>query len=562
VAVVDVNTTVFNKQLEELESLADGGSLYDDQQDDDDEEVQAEPSLEWRRAALEESHSRVKRAKGRPVDPNKVYEIGTLLFEPAEGKFGRVRRSVPGYLCIQFLRGGEREYGRRPDVETYLREHHRGKTAAELALQLGLTETEVQGHLNRLGLIRVDVIPGLEAGADAALLAGDVSRDPKAAKGRSPKSAAKDVIPGLPSDDFVIAPGRGAAPPVASLPAALVRPDLEEIPGADLDVPLPSPVRAKTKTPAPAPDRGSHHAKPGDKSKAGKTHAPTVPPVDAPEEAHKGKPSTAKTKLPPEGPAEAKTVENKKVSAKSKLPTAALEDLGPLPASVPPGEVEDLTEAVVPRGAATKVPKTRTPGPLDPGGKSAAPSSTVAPPRKGEGKSKVPPADALPVLQKKQKPEGKSKVPAAEEDGASTLPRKVEARSKLPPVEGAAPAVSHKKQEGKSRVPPDGFAPAEPHQRPEGKSKAPPVEDHLKATVPPPRKSSLPRGAEGAGATSAPPARSPDLVPQHEIDRFIAQNYLAMNNKQMAERTGLSEHTIRRKLSEWGLRRTVLPEKA
>jgi hypothetical protein len=195
-AVVDVNTTVFNKQLEELESLADSTGLYDDQQDDDEEEVQAEPSMEWRRATLEESYSRVKRAKGRPVDPNRVYEIGTLLFEPAEGKFGRVKRSVPGYLCIQFLRGGEREYGRRPDVEAYLRENHRGKTATELASQLGLTETEVQGHLNRLGLVRVDVIPSVEnpAAHDA--------EDRKDAKKGAKHTRAKDGIPGMSADDI------------------------------------------------------------------------------------------------------------------------------------------------------------------------------------------------------------------------------------------------------------------------------------------------------------------------------------------------------------------------
>ncbi|MEW5854630.1 MAG: hypothetical protein AB2A00_37995, partial [Myxococcota bacterium] len=200
--MVDVNTTVFNKQLEELENLADGGSLYDDQQEDDEEEVQAEPSMEWRRVSLEEAYSRVKRAKGRPVDPNKTYEIGTLLFEPAEGKFGRVKRSVPGYLCIQFLRGGEREYGRRPDVETYLREHHRGKTAAELAAQLGLTESEVQGHLNRLGLIRVDAIPGIDATGPVEASIPDERKDAKVAKPRPPRGANKDVIPGIGGDDL------------------------------------------------------------------------------------------------------------------------------------------------------------------------------------------------------------------------------------------------------------------------------------------------------------------------------------------------------------------------
>jgi DNA-binding CsgD family transcriptional regulator len=253
--VVDVNTTVFNKQLEELESLADSTGLYDDQQEDDEEEVQAEPSMEWRRAALEEGYSRVKRAKGRPVDPNKVYEIGTLLFEPAEGKFGRVKRSVPGYLCIQFLRGGEREYGRRPDVETYLRENHRGKTASELATQLGLTETEVQGHLNRLGLVRVDSIPGLEspAGDDHA----------KEAKAPKKSKASKDNIPGMVEEEFPSSESRShKAQPAKGNKTKLPAPARDEEDVAPLKEPLPPkgkdhkstlPQKAKTQVPTKAP---------------------------------------------------------------------------------------------------------------------------------------------------------------------------------------------------------------------------------------------------------------------------------------------------------------------
>lgn len=38
---------------------------------------------------------------------------------------------------------------------------------------------------------------------------------------------------------------------------------------------------------------------------------------------------------------------------------------------------------------------------------------------------------------------------------------------------------------------------------------------------------------------------------------FIKQNYRKMSNKDLAGITGLSEHTIRRKLGEWGLKRPV-----
>jgi DNA-binding CsgD family transcriptional regulator len=283
--VVDVNTTVFNKQLEELESLADSTGLYDDQQDDDEEEVQAEPSMEWRRAALEEGYSRVKRAKGRPVDPNKVYEIGTLLFEPAEGKFGRVKRSVPGYLCIHFLRGGEREYGRRPDVEQYLRENHRGKSAAELATQLGLTETEVQGHLNRLGLVRVDSIPGME----------NPNEDHKDKSHKKPTTkAGKDVIPGM-EEDFG---GRKSSTPKSAggkskLPAPADA--LGSLPPRGKDIKSSIPQKAGGKTQVPA----GKSAVP-QKAASGKTLVPaakgkTVPPPSKTQVPHK---AAGKSALP------------------------------------------------------------------------------------------------------------------------------------------------------------------------------------------------------------------------------------------------------------------------
>lgn len=43
--------------------------------------------------------------------------------------------------------------------------------------------------------------------------------------------------------------------------------------------------------------------------------------------------------------------------------------------------------------------------------------------------------------------------------------------------------------------------------------------------------------------------------PIHDPNGYIRQNFLLMNNKELAGATGLSEHTIRRKLGEWGLKR-------
>lgn len=287
--MVDVNTTVFNKQLEELESLADATGLYDDQQEDDEEEVQAEPSMEWRRALIEESYSRVKRAKSRPVDPNRTYEIGTLLFEPAEGKFGRVKRSVPGYLCIAFLRGGEREYGRRPDVEAYLRDHHRGKTAAELAVQLGLTESEVQGHLNRLGLVRHDAIPQMDGAEPHAEDKKDKPAAPRAS--RKPK----DLIPGMteddPGDDARKARRSAAAAPAEDLPP--LPPSKGKADSKAASASTKAPASGKTAAPAPA---ASKTAAPPAK---GQTKAPPA----AAAATTKAPPAKGKSTAPPPAPA-------------------------------------------------------------------------------------------------------------------------------------------------------------------------------------------------------------------------------------------------------------------
>jgi len=40
-----------------------------------------------------------------------------------------------------------------------------------------------------------------------------------------------------------------------------------------------------------------------------------------------------------------------------------------------------------------------------------------------------------------------------------------------------------------------------------------------------------------------------------DINTFIKQKFQSMSNKELAKLTGLSEHTIRRKLGEWGMRR-------
>ncbi|MBH1989472.1 MAG: hypothetical protein I8H75_06420 [Myxococcaceae bacterium] len=52
---------------------------------------------------------------------------------------------------------------------------------------------------------------------------------------------------------------------------------------------------------------------------------------------------------------------------------------------------------------------------------------------------------------------------------------------------------------------------------------------------------------------SAP--KKPATEKPSDTNGFIKKNYKKMSNKELSELTGLSEHTIRRKLGEWGLKR-------
>lgn len=56
---------------------------------------------------------------------------------------------------------------------------------------------------------------------------------------------------------------------------------------------------------------------------------------------------------------------------------------------------------------------------------------------------------------------------------------------------------------------------------------------------------------------SANPWTELQLDPIADPNGYIKQNYPYLSNKQLAGLTGLSEHTIRRKLGEWGLKRSL-----
>lgn len=149
-------TLIFNsKQLEELESIHDSTGAFEEESDDAGMEDVGEAAMEWRRGLLEEAAENVKRAKGRPVDPNIIYDAGSLLYDRESRRFGRVNRSVPGYLRIVYLTGGDREYGLL-DVASYLKEYAAVKKVSELARQLGMNENDVERELDRLDLTALE----------------------------------------------------------------------------------------------------------------------------------------------------------------------------------------------------------------------------------------------------------------------------------------------------------------------------------------------------------------------------------------------------------------------
>lgn len=186
-------TLIFNsKQLEELESIHDSTGAFEEEAEDSGMEEVGEAAMEWRRGLLEESAENVKRAKGRPVDPNIIYDVNALLYDRESRRFGRVNRSVPGYLRIVYLTGGDREYGLL-DVAAYLKEYAAVKKLSELARQLGMGESDVERELDRYDLtaLEEETETGDDAQAAAAASAGDAGSATSAETPPAKAAAAK-----------------------------------------------------------------------------------------------------------------------------------------------------------------------------------------------------------------------------------------------------------------------------------------------------------------------------------------------------------------------------------
>ena len=165
---------IFNsKQLEELENIHDSTGAFEEEGED------------WRRGLIEEAAENIKRAKGRPVESHLTYPIGSMLFERDARRFARVQRSVPGYLKIVYLSGGDREFGTL-DLPGYLRDFGAEKRLSELSEQLGMNDADVAIQLERLNITPLEELDAPEepeisaedaiAAAAAAALAAAMSR--------------------------------------------------------------------------------------------------------------------------------------------------------------------------------------------------------------------------------------------------------------------------------------------------------------------------------------------------------------------------------------------------
>lgn len=169
---------IFNsKQLEELENIHDSTGAFEEEGEDDGnfEEI-GEAAMDWRRGLIEEAAENIKRAKTRPVEPHLTYPIGSMLFEREARRFARVQRSVPGYLKIVYLSGGDREFGTL-DVIGYLRDQGAEKRLSELSDQLGMNDADVAAELERLGITPVEELEA-EEGAEAVEAAEAVPEIP------------------------------------------------------------------------------------------------------------------------------------------------------------------------------------------------------------------------------------------------------------------------------------------------------------------------------------------------------------------------------------------------
>jgi hypothetical protein len=264
---------IFNsKQLEELENIHDSTGAFEEEGDEEGgfDEV-GEAAMDWRRGLIEEAAENVKRAKGRPVESHLTYPIGSMLFEREARRFARVQRSVPGYLKIVYLSGGDREFGTL-DVVGYLRDYGAEKRLSELSEQLGMAEGDVANELERLGITPVEELdtegeasaeaeaveippPPVPAGRGkrAAVVEEEESDEDEAVEDEVEEASDEDVAvdDSDEGEPVVVAKGKGKAAPPPPAKGKAAAPKAEK---ADKTV---EKARAATSAPAAPPSKAA-----------------------------------------------------------------------------------------------------------------------------------------------------------------------------------------------------------------------------------------------------------------------------------------------------------------
>lgn len=246
---------IFNsKQLEELESIHDSTGAFEEEADDEgfSDDV-GEAAMDWRRGLIEEAAENIKRARGRPVEANIHYPIGSMLFDRDSRRFGRVQRSVPGYLKIVYLAGGDREYGTL-DLIGYLREYGAQKRLSELSEQLGLPDSDVGHELERLGIVPLEEP---ELPAEAAAAPAEAAPPPPPPFARAAKAPVDDddgaTADGEPAPAAAPAPAAGAkGAPKGAKPAAAAKGAATKPPQPAAKAPPAAPAKAGKAAAAPA----------------------------------------------------------------------------------------------------------------------------------------------------------------------------------------------------------------------------------------------------------------------------------------------------------------------
>lgn len=254
---------IFNsKQLEELENIHDSTGAFEEEGDEEGgfDEV-GEAAMDWRRGLIEEAAENVKRAKGRPVESQLTYPIGSMLFEREARRFARVQRSIPGYLKIVYLSGGDREFGTL-DVTTYLRDYGAEKRLSELAEQLGMAAFDVAIQLERLGITPIEEPDATEEAAAEPEIPAEIVPPPVLARGKRAPAVEE-------SDE-----GDAVGEVVVATPAAPVKGGKAKAPSPAPSQKAEKPAAKPAPAPAPAPASKAAAAKAARAEKAEKVPEP------------------------------------------------------------------------------------------------------------------------------------------------------------------------------------------------------------------------------------------------------------------------------------------------